>query len=91
MVRQPVNIPGTLEGISHQGSVLYTIGTHWTTNQATAWTQFLDASAYDGVAAHLIDSLALPTTWPLPVLAVETFVDPQRFRGTCYKAAGWEP
>ncbi|HYV31614.1 MAG TPA: beta-propeller domain-containing protein, partial [Candidatus Binatia bacterium] len=71
-VRQPVNIPGTLNGISQQGSVLYTIGTHWTTNQATAWTQFLDASAYDGVAAHLIDSLALPTTWPLPVLAVET-------------------
>src|SRR3989441_5606277 len=25
-----------------------------------------------------------------PVLAVETFVDPQRFRATCYKAAGWE-
>src|SRR6266853_6037036 len=25
-----------------------------------------------------------------PVLAVETFVDPQQFRGTCYKAAGWE-
>ena len=25
-----------------------------------------------------------------PVLGVETFVDPQRFRGTCYKAAGWE-
>jgi len=25
-----------------------------------------------------------------PVLAVETFVDPQRFRGTCYKAAGWQ-
>lgn len=25
-----------------------------------------------------------------PVLAVETFVDPQHFRGTCYKAAGWE-
>lgn len=25
-----------------------------------------------------------------PVLAVETFVDPKRFRGTCYKAAGWE-
>jgi len=25
-----------------------------------------------------------------PVLALETFVDPQRFRGTCYKAAGWE-
>ena len=25
-----------------------------------------------------------------PVLAVETFVDPQQYRGTCYKAAGWE-
>lgn len=25
-----------------------------------------------------------------PVLAVETFVDPQRFRGTCYRAAGWQ-
>lgn len=26
-----------------------------------------------------------------PVWAVETFVDPQRFEGTCYRAAGWEP
>jgi hypothetical protein len=25
-----------------------------------------------------------------PVLVMETFVDPQRFKGTCYKAAGWE-
>lgn len=25
-----------------------------------------------------------------PVLLLETFVDPQRFRGTCYQAAGWE-
>lgn len=25
-----------------------------------------------------------------PVLLVETFVDPQRFRGTCYQAAGWQ-
>jgi hypothetical protein len=25
-----------------------------------------------------------------PLLAVETFVDPQRFRGTCYCAAGWQ-
>ena len=23
-----------------------------------------------------------------PVLALETFVDPQRFKATCYKAAG---
>ena len=35
----------------------------------------------------------LPADWQRqfgqPVLLVETFVDPQRFRGTCYKAAGW--
>ena len=36
----------------------------------------------------------LPADWQehfgYPVRVVETFVDPQRFRGTCYKAAGWQ-
>ena len=36
----------------------------------------------------------LPRDWQehfgYPVQIVETFVDPQRFRGTCYKAAGWQ-
>jgi hypothetical protein len=68
LVRQPVNIPGTLVGLSHNGAVLYTTGTHWTTNTETAWTEYLDASAYDGVSAHLIDSLPLPATWPRPLL-----------------------
>ena len=35
----------------------------------------------------------LPTDWQAvfghPVLLIETFVDPQRFRGTIYKAANW--
>lgn len=35
----------------------------------------------------------LPEDWNRhfghPVLLVETFVDPQRFRGTCYQSAGW--
>lgn len=26
----------------------------------------------------------------IPVLLVETFVDPQRFKGTCYQSAGWQ-
>lgn len=26
-----------------------------------------------------------------PVWVMETFVDPQRFEGTCYRAAGWKP
>jgi hypothetical protein len=25
-----------------------------------------------------------------PVYYLETFVDPQRFKGTCYRAANWE-
>jgi len=37
---------------------------------------------------------ALPGDWQAqcghPVLLVETFVDPNRFRGTCYQAAGWQ-
>lgn len=36
----------------------------------------------------------LPADWQehfgYPVLVAESFVDRQRFRGTCYKAAGWE-
>jgi Druantia protein DruA/DDE_Tnp_1-associated len=36
----------------------------------------------------------LPQDWRAhfgyPVQVVETFVDPQRFRGTCYNAAGWQ-
>jgi len=36
----------------------------------------------------------LPADWQehfgYPVLVGESFVDPQRFRGTCYKAAGWQ-
>jgi len=27
--------------------------------------------------------------WGHPILLVETFVDPERFSGTCYRAAGW--
>ena len=37
----------------------------------------------------------LPQDWQehfgYPVQVVETFVDPLRFGGTCYKAAGWQP
>jgi hypothetical protein len=69
-LRKPVNIPGTLHGISHSGSILYTVGPHWKTD--TNWwyngPQFLDASAYDGVEAHLIDSVPLSRYWLNPTL-----------------------
>lgn len=37
----------------------------------------------------------LPADWEdvynHPIVMVETFVDPSRFKGTCYRAAGWVP
>ena len=69
-VRKPVNIPGSLKGVAHAGELLYTVGQHWTNGTNWWWdgTEYLDASAYDGVEAHLIDSLKLSSYWPHPVL-----------------------
>ena len=67
LVRKPVNIPGQLQGLSHGGAVIYTVGTRWTTNQMD-WTEYLEAGAYDGVSVHLIDALALSDSWPRTVL-----------------------
>jgi hypothetical protein len=72
-VRQPVNISGPLQGISHQGALLYALSSHWNqeTNNYITWTQQLDALAYDGISAHLVDSLLLANAWPRPVLVVD--------------------
>jgi hypothetical protein len=72
-VRKPVSIPGMLEGVTHDGELLYTSGVHWTTNQ-TDWTVWLDASAYDGVSAHPVCTLPLPDSWPHPLLVVNQSV-----------------
>ena len=48
------------------------------------------------LASHLLSRMtrALPATWEQAyghaVYLAETFVDPDRFRGTCYRAAGWQ-
>jgi hypothetical protein len=70
VVRRPVETPGGLAGVSVNGAVIYTIGARWQpapdwSNDATEW---LDASIYDGVSLHLLDSLQLPTSWPRPLL-----------------------
>jgi hypothetical protein len=67
-VRPPVNIPGTLQGTSHNGSLLYTVGFHVTSTNSYSGFDALDASAYDGVAAYLVDSISLSNTWQHPVL-----------------------
>jgi hypothetical protein len=54
-----VNIPGTLVGISHSGAIIYTTGQHWINNGRSLAGYWLDAAAYDGVQAALIDSLNL--------------------------------
>ena len=47
------------------------------------------------LASHLLGRMTrrLPEDWQRiyghPVYFLETFVDPQRFRGTCYRAANW--
>jgi len=47
------------------------------------------------LASHLLGRMArrLPHDWQRmyghPVYFLETFIDPQRFRGTCYRAANW--
>jgi hypothetical protein len=47
------------------------------------------------LASHLLAQVTkqLSHDWELlyhhPIYFVETFVDPERFRGTCYRAANW--
>jgi hypothetical protein len=67
-LRDPVDISGPLAGISHSGNVLYTISPH----AGQSEHDWLDALAYDGVHASLIDSLALPSDWPHPTLVADT-------------------
>jgi uncharacterized protein DUF4338 len=48
------------------------------------------------LASHLLGRMAkvLPLDWQRvyghPIYYLETFIDPQRFRGTCYRAANWQ-
>jgi hypothetical protein len=47
------------------------------------------------LASHLLSQVArrIATDWQAlyehPVYLLETFIDPERFAGTCYRAANW--
>jgi hypothetical protein len=69
-IRKPVSVPGTLLGLSHEGEMLYTTG--YTSTNGTYWTEVFDAVAYDGVQAHLVASMQLPSDWPHPVMVSGT-------------------
>ncbi len=73
--RDKVNIPGSLAGIGRQGALLYTLAPHWDPDTGeTDWAPWLDASAYDGVSAHLVDSLKLANQWRPAVHARDDLV-----------------
>jgi hypothetical protein len=74
LVRDPVNIPNQLVGVDNSGALLFSVGTHWNADPSAPWREYLDASAYDGVSAHLVDSLPLSAQWPHPVLVLNTNV-----------------
>lgn len=68
-LRKPVNIPGSLIGVAQKGTLLFTQAYRYKDlNAWSGWSESLDASAYDGVEAHLVDLLPLPTAWPHPLL-----------------------
>jgi hypothetical protein len=73
-VRPPVSIPGSLQGISHSGELLYTVGFDRSSTNLYEGSEALAASAYDGVSAHLVASLSLSNVWPHPVLVSGTNV-----------------
>ena len=63
VVRDAVAIPGSLIGTSHGGALLYTNGSHW--DEERKWDgNWFDASSYDGLEAHLVDSIEQPNSWP---------------------------
>lgn len=56
--RPPASLPGELAGVSHQGALLYTVATR-TPDEKSPARVILEALAYDGLAAHLVDGLEI--------------------------------
>ena len=60
-----INLPGRLTGLARAGKLLFTIGRNYDSAAGTAKTgeSALQVSAFDGTAAHLLDTLALASVW----------------------------
>lgn len=64
--------------------------------QNSRYLLLVDRGRYPNLASRVLSlcSRRLSQDWEqafgYPVLVQESFVDPERFRGTCYRAAGWE-
>ncbi|MBL9167213.1 MAG: beta-propeller domain-containing protein [Verrucomicrobiales bacterium] len=68
VVRDPVSLPGALQGISRQGQLLYTRDELLDPASVPTGANQLTALAYDGVSAHRVDSIPLDLHWNLPIL-----------------------
>jgi hypothetical protein len=69
-VRPPLALPGQLVGLGRSGNLLYAQGNRW--SDTGDWLgECITACAYDGVEAHHIDELPLPSSWPHPSLVHE--------------------
>ncbi|MGV3772924.1 MAG: beta-propeller domain-containing protein [Verrucomicrobiales bacterium] len=65
--RFPVSIPNPLESVSHDGALVYNFGMHYNVQGwYNGYTNWIDALAYDGVTAHLVDSFALDQNYYRP-------------------------
>jgi hypothetical protein len=60
-IRELASLPGRLQGISHQGALLYTVATASTTPGVDLQEIQLSGLAYDGIAAHLVNEMSLST------------------------------
>ncbi|MEK7676984.1 MAG: beta-propeller domain-containing protein [Verrucomicrobiota bacterium] len=67
-VRKPVNVPGTLVGVAYGGELLYTQSYQSEVNP-WRWSEWIEASAYDGTQAHFVDAMPLVKDWPRAVHA----------------------
>lgn len=74
LVRPPVNLPGTMIGLAHNGELLYTRGYNIKPFDTNAADETISACSFDGVAAHLITSMGLGQNWPRVALGNGDFV-----------------
>ena len=60
-----INLPGRLTGLARSGKLLFTIGRNYdiAAGTPTVTGSALQVSAFDGTAAHLLDTLPLASVW----------------------------
>ena len=69
-----INLPGRLTGLARGGKLLFTIGRNYDLAAGTPkpGENALQVSAFDGTAAHLLDTLALASVWQPVAIQDET-------------------